>query len=280
MEGQWEIKDFNAEYRSYENWSIQHSHSTFEIFFLVQGEKGIMHQNKSYHLKPGYVFLCAPDFVHSYMGNGKYSRYMITFSKRFLETYFTPSFRRLLTRCFTSEVISLNEDEQKHFVELFEKMNEERTNGGPYPLQLANIMNMLDKASERKQENPILPEHTSKEMAAIVNVVTYINSHYREIKSMDEITQACFISKSYLCHIFKKEYNMTVMEYLKRVRIRYACEFLATSDKTFSLIATKMGFADISHFTKNFKKIMGCTPREYREMKKKERTKRNREKRE
>lgn len=271
MDEHLEYKDFVAEYREFDNWCVKHSHNTYEIFFLVKGEKGIMRQNKSYHLKPGYVFLCAPKFVHSYMGNGPYSRYMITFSQRFLETYFTPGFKRMLTQCFTSEVIRLNAKEQERFVELFELMLEERTNGGPYPLQLANIMNMLDKASERQQDHPILPEHTNKEMAAIVNVVTYINSHYREIKSMDEIVQACFISKSYLCHIFKKEYNMTVMEYLKRVRIRYACEFLATSDKTFSLIATKMGFADISHFTKNFKKIMGCTPREYREAKKKER---------
>lgn len=273
METHWEYKDFSAGHKVFENWSEEHTHNSFEIFLLVDGEMEIMRLSKKYHMKPGYVFLCSPNFQHSYTGNGVYARYSINFSQRFMETYFTHSFYRKLTKCFTSEVIRLNEEEQKRFIDLFELMIKDYAEGGIYPLQLANIMDMLDRASERQQENHILPENTSKETAAIVNVIIYINSNYRTIKSIDEVAQACFISKSYLCHIFKKEYDMTVMEYLKRVRIRHACEMLATSDKTFTLIATKLGFADISHFTKNFKKIMGCTPREYRDLKKKEREK-------
>lgn len=274
MDTQWEYKDFSAEYKRFENWSEEHTHNSFEILLLVEGEMEIMRQSKKYHMKPGYVFLCSPNFLHSYTGNGVYARYMVKFSQRFMETYFTHGFYRKLTKCFTSEVIRLNEEEKRKFIALFEFMIKTRSEGGTYPLQLANIMDMLDRASERKTETHILPENTSKETAAIVNVIIYINSHYRSIKSIDEVAQACFISKSYLCHIFKKEYDMTVMEYLKRVRIRHACEFLATSDKTFTLIATKLGFADISHFTKNFKKIMGCTPREYRDSKRKEREQR------
>lgn len=270
MEGLWEYKDFCAEYKEFDNWSLEHKHNSFEIFLLVKGEMEIVRMSKKYHMKPGYVFMCAPNFLHSYSGNGVYSRYSIIFSQKFMETYFTHGFYRELTKCFTSEVIRLSADEQKRFIDLYDIMLKERAEGGPYPLHLANIMDMLDKAAER-QENNIIPEHVDKETAAVVNVIIYINSNYRTIKSIDEIAQACFISKSYLCHIFKKEYDMTVMEYLKRVRIRHACEFLATSDKTFTLIATKLGFADISHFTKNFKKIMGCTPREYRDAKKKER---------
>lgn len=270
MEGLWEYKDFCAEYKEFDNWNLEHKHNSFEIFLLVKGEMEIVRMSKKYHMKPGYVFMCAPNFLHSYSGNGVYSRYSIIFSQKFMEAYFTHGFYRNLTKCFTSEVIRLNSEEQKRFIDLYDMMLKNRAEGGPYPLYLANIMDMLDKAAER-QENNIIPEHVDKETAAVVNVIMYINSNYRTIRSIDEIAQACFISKSYLCHIFKKEYDMTVMEYLKSVKIRHACEFLATSDKTFTLISTKLGFADISHFTKNFKKIMGCTPREYRDAKKKER---------
>lgn len=270
MEANVEFKDFQYSFKEYEDWSVKHSHSSYEIYVLMSGEVEIQVVNRKYNLKRGDVFLVGPNFSHAYIANGKYSRYEILFSKKFLDKFFVPEFRRKLMKCYTSEVIHLTEEEIRDFMELYEDMAEAKKNDGVYPLYLANILNMLDKVAGRQLENPILPEVTSKEMAAVTNVVTYINAHYRSIRSMDEIAEACYISKSYLCHIFKKEYDMTVMEYLKRVRIRYACEFLATSDKTFSLIATKMGFADISHFTKNFKKIKGCTPREYRERKKRE----------
>lgn len=265
MEDKLVFKDFNFSFKEFDGWSLKHSHKAYEIFLLISGEIDIHVENRKYHIKHGDVFLAGPEFTHAYIADGKYSRYEIMFTKKFLDTYFVPEFRRKLLKCYTSEIIHLTEDEIDDFYFLYGMMEKEKGNDGVHPLHLANILYLLDKASSRQLENPILPEFMSKEMAAVTNVVTYINANYRAIRSMDEIADACFISKSYLCHVFKKEYGMTVMEYLKRVRIKYACEFLATSDKTFSLIATKMGFADISHFTKNFKSIKGCTPREYRE---------------
>lgn len=262
------FKDFNCNFKELDGWSLRHKHSSYEIYVLMSGSNDIYIENRKYHIESGDVFLVGPGFEHAYIAEGKYSRYEIMFTKKFMDQFFTQPFRRRLFNCYSSEIIHLTDRELKEFCWLYNMMEEERKRDGLHALYLARILDLLDKASERQAEAPILPEFETKEMAAVTNAVTYINANYRSIRTMDEIAEACYISKSYLCHIFKKEYNMTVMEYLKRVRIRHACEFLATSDKTFSLIAQKMGFSDISHFTKNFKKIKGCTPREYRERKK------------
>lgn len=265
-------KDFVAGFKEYDDYRIKHHHDTYEIFLVMSGKMDITRQSKQYRLNSGYVFLCTPDFEHSYTSRNTSKCYSITFSVKFLEMFFTPQMRRTLTHCFTSEVIRLKNEEIEKFIELYNMMVSEWEKGIlTYPLHLANIMYLFIGASERHEKEPILPEYESKEKAAVINVITYVNSNYRSIESLDEVAEACFISKSYMCHVFKSEYKMTVMEYLKRVRIRHACEFLATSDKTFSLIATKMGFADLSHFTKNFKSIMGCSPREYRNSRKSER---------
>lgn len=270
MEEKLGFRDFQYSCESFDSWSIQHVHNTYEIYMLAEGSVDIYVLNRKYTVKKGGVFLVGPGFKHAYVADGKYKRYEIMYSVKFLHKFFTSEFIRMMIKCYTSEIIYLTEPEIKRFCELYETMVKEKENGGMYPLCFANILYLLDKASYRQLENPVLPETVTKGMSAVTNVITYINAYYRSIRSVDEIADACFISKSYLCHVFKRECGMTVMEYLKRVKIKYACEFLATSDKPFSLIATKMGFADASHFTKNFKRIMGCTPREYREQKRRE----------
>ncbi len=265
-------RDFLYDFKELESQCLKHSHEAYEVYLLIDGELEIHAENRKYQLKRGDVFLLGPRFPHVYIANDRCVKYEINFTAKFLHKYFTSEFARMLIKCYTSEVIHLTDEEIIQFSALFNRMSAEKEQGGTYPLYFANILELLDKASGRQLEEPVLVEFSNKGMAAVTNVVAYINANYRNIRSMDEIADACFISKSYLCHIFKKEYNMTVMDYLKQVRIRYACEFLATSDKTFSLIATKMGFADISHFTKNFKKVKGCTPREYRERKRREQT--------
>lgn len=264
-------KDFHAEFESFDNWSIAHKHSSYEIFLLTEGEKTIRVDNRKYTLKPGDVFLVFPNIEHKYIGEKAYARYEIIFSDKLLDTFFTHFMKRRLLRCFTSEVMRLTKEEIERFKELYEEMVRSQKAGEDYPVQLAHILCMLNEVSARGGKELIHIEETTKEEAALINVVAYINANHRVIRSMDDITQACFISKSYLCCIFKNAYGMTVMDYLRKVRIRSACNFLSTTDKNLSLIARKLGFVDLSHFTRVFKKEMNMTPKQYREMKKKER---------
>lgn len=277
MYDQVNFKDFRATYESFDKWSVAHKHSSFEMFLLTEGEQTIRVGNRKYTLKPGCIFLLYPDIEHKYIGDKPYTRYEISFTNKFLDMFFTSFLCKRLLRCFTSEVIQLTESEVNRFISLYEEMETAKKMGEDYPIQFASILCMLNGVSERKEHNPIQVEDATKEEAALVNVVAYINAHYREIHSMDEITQACFISKSYLCSIFKETYGMTVMDYLRKTRIRSACTFLATTDKNFSLIARKLGFVDLSHFTRVFKKEMGMSPKEYRNQKKQKREKKQSE---
>ena len=54
------------------------------------------------------------------------------------------------------------------------------------------------------------------------------------------------------------------MEYLAQLRVKAACEALASSEKRISEIALSCGYGNLSNFNRQFKRIAGCTPREYR----------------
>lgn len=75
------------------------------------------------------------------------------------------------------------------------------------------------------------------------------------------------ISHPHLIRLFKERYNTTLVKYLNKKRIEYACTLLATTDLSVKSVAFSSGFADELHFMKTFKKHMGVTALQYRNKK-------------
>jgi len=94
----------------------------------------------------------------------------------------------------------------------------------------------------------------------------YMEKHSRERFSLDQIAGALFVNGSYLARTFKQSTGMTLLHYHHLVRCGEARELLQHTDKSVSEIGAITGFATSSHFSHIFRKIMGCTPSEYRRL--------------
>ncbi len=92
----------------------------------------------------------------------------------------------------------------------------------------------------------------------------YISAHYMEELNMDELAGSCHLSQVHFRRIFYACMNMTPVEYLNRVRIYNACEYLEKTDRPVADIARRCGFSTPSTFHRNFVRLMGMTPREWR----------------
>ena len=92
----------------------------------------------------------------------------------------------------------------------------------------------------------------------------YMQISYTEELTLKKVSDVVFISTFYLSHLFRKEMNTTFSDYLSRIRIEKAKDFLK-NEKNMRIqeIAEKTGFNDPNYFTKSFKKIVGVSPREY-----------------
>jgi AraC family transcriptional regulator len=90
-----------------------------------------------------------------------------------------------------------------------------------------------------------------------------LHARFAESLSLDEIARASGVHPSHLARVFRQHYGCTVGEYVRRLRIDYARRQLSTSDDPLVEIALAAGFADQSHFSKTFKRLMGLTPAEF-----------------
>lgn len=95
-------------------------------------------------------------------------------------------------------------------------------------------------------------------------VKRYIDKNYMNKISVSELARLFNINYSYFSTIFKQEAGMTMTEYLRNVRIEKACSMLKDSRINTEFVAHAVGFTDVMHFYKIFKRTTGFTPTEYR----------------
>lgn len=94
---------------------------------------------------------------------------------------------------------------------------------------------------------------------------SWLEIHYGERISLEEVSRVVGISQYYFSHLFRKSQGIKFSAYLNEVRIRHAKEFLRDPKLTVAQVYELVGFNDQSYFSKTFKKITGITITEYRE---------------
>ena len=91
-----------------------------------------------------------------------------------------------------------------------------------------------------------------------------LHAHFRDDLSINAIANAVGIHPVHLARTFRRQYHSTIGDYIRRLRVEYSAERLASSPESLSEVALDAGFADQSHFSRSFRRIMGVTPGEFR----------------
>lgn len=98
----------------------------------------------------------------------------------------------------------------------------------------------------------------------LTRALEYINLHFAEQITLDDLCRASGVSKQHLCLLFRRILDLRPMEYIARRRIQEAKSLLTGSVSSIELIAEKTGFCSESYFCKLFKKYEGITPGAFR----------------
>jgi two-component system, response regulator YesN len=92
----------------------------------------------------------------------------------------------------------------------------------------------------------------------------YIDEHYLEELSLNQVAERLYTSKVYLSNAYKSKYQITIGNYILQLKMNEAVKLLKEGHKQ-TLIAERLGYQDATYFYKVFKKYYGCTPKDYKE---------------
>lgn len=110
------------------------------------------------------------------------------------------------------------------------------------------------------------PDHVavSKKRMELAAVKAYMDEHYTQKLTLDDLEAQFFINKYYLLKIFKETYGMTISSYLISKRITRAKQLLRFTKLTIDEIGCEVGMDGAGYFSRMFKKSEGISPKEYR----------------
>ena len=135
--------------------------------------------------------------------------------------------------------------------------------------QMERFINYLHKKGTLPELNDWLRQileilsQEAAQNALVLNIKRYINQNYSRDISLNEVAQHMVMSESYLSRLFKRETGENFSEYLSKVRINKAIEMMQEGRYKVYEVAENVGYRNVEYFSKQFKKIIGKSPKDY-----------------
>lgn len=99
---------------------------------------------------------------------------------------------------------------------------------------------------------------------SLKQTIELLHAHFADSLALDGIAKSVGIHPVHLARLFRRYHQCTIGEYIRKLRIDFACREIFATDLPLALIASQAGFYDQSHFSRTFKSMMGITPGQYR----------------
>ena len=129
---------------------------------------------------------------------------------------------------------------------------------------LVTLLILIGRYTSQKEKPVSAPRPRERLMA--MEVMRRVMERYSDqTLTLESIASSLYISKSYLCRIFRRVAGESFGDYLRRVRLEQACRLLRDTDMTAEQIVYACGLRDIPTFYRTFKERMGMTPNTYRQ---------------
>ncbi|MBC8079309.1 MAG: helix-turn-helix domain-containing protein [Gorillibacterium sp.] len=258
-------------YRTQSFGRVNHYHRTYEIYYLLSGQRSYFVDDRAYHVTAGDMIFINKQIVHksSDWGPPQHERIVINFSDAFLGKDH-PYYDQMLFRVFEhNDVIRLNPSERLHVQNLLGRMTSEVSEQAMgFTTYIRLLLTELLLFAARRMERNKLAEHEpiSPVHQKITDVVKYINDHFHEKLSLSHLSNLFFVSPSHLSRTFKVVTGLALTEYVNLTRIKEAQRLLRDTDGKIIDIAQRVGFENTGHFDRIFKKITETTPLSYRKI--------------
>ncbi len=253
-----------------------HSHADFsELVIVLDGTANHIVNSEKYFIKKGDVFVINKNTFHGYEEAVNFKMCNIMYKPKDLyqvgndlknalgyQSLFVlePSLAKEYN--FKSKLQLNLSDYEKVKETIFEMVDEYENKSQGYQTMLYSHFMGLVVFLSRKYDFDC--SGLKENLISIAKAVSYIENHFQENINLDHLAELAGLSVRHFNRIFKENYKTTPMSYILSLRIQYACLLLRKSKSRISEIAFESGFEDSNYFTRQFKNIIGCSPKDYR----------------
>lgn len=229
-----------------------HIHDNIELIYIIRGTAKAFYDGKEYTLSAKDAFIAFPQRVHYF-----YESRDVEAVISIIPIEYLPEFRNLFTK--------------KNI--LTPLIRDIPPLAGTLLKEAATVQTAYDKAFRRGAilsafsllaEKAEFIDKKASDVSTLQKILDYCENNYKENISLEDVSKALFISKSYISHIFSEKIQMGFRDYLNSLRVSHSLNHLKDGKLSVSEIAVECGFESIRSFNRAFKKIYTTTPTEYK----------------
>ena len=229
-----------------------HIHSWYEIYVNLSGDVSFLHDKEVYRIELGDVIFSRPGDVHCCMYHSSciHEHVCIWFERN-------PALEQLIDRLEIPARIRFSKETKKAFLQCLRRFSDQENDSF---LRAAAFIELLSQLGRERQPQAEYSEDMPKRLR---DILYYIDEHYREAISPNQIAEAFYLSTSTLNRLFRVYVGLSVSRLIEAKRISYA-EKLLRADETVTDACFHSGFSDCSRFIARFKDKFGVTPLQYK----------------
>jgi len=249
-----------------------HAHNDWtEITVVLSGKTCYRVEDESFMLEAGDILICNPGVMHQNILRPD-EQPSVQFFSGFTDFHFKGYEPNIFPTKAGSCVLRLSAESKREVQRLCYEIQAEREAGKPgmYFVLKAYLMQILMLIV---RETIDYPRNTSNgynfetygKSYAVKRIINYMSENFEKKISLDQIAHNMYLSPVYVSKIFKEETGESPINYLIKIRLEKAKAILERGEGgSIKSIANEVGYEDVYHFSKLFKKYYGVSPLNYK----------------
>ncbi len=249
--------------------SFMHCHSYLEVLYILDDHVKVQINGQVFYANTGDIVFINSYDVHEV--DGTKGQWVLLFDPSLIKQVSTEKSHHLLPHLMEYRWIKAKdfqnnkiEDIQTPFKAMIESLKSTHGKGsfvttGQFYLFLDAIRSYTEALNETELDVVLY-----RDQKRIHEILIYLEEHYHEQTSLEDIAKKAGFTKHYFCRYFKKMMGKSFVDYLNEIRCQRARDLIENTEIPITTIALDTGFSSVSYFSRKFKSYWGESPRYYR----------------
>ena len=242
--------------------SVPHTHNHVELFYIIGGKGQFLINDQLYPVNTNHLVIINPNVIHTEVSLNAQPLEYIVLGVDGIELSISGTsngqfcildhFESLDMASCLRNILREMEMKQPGYEDVCQAF-----------MEILIIRLMRSTGLSLPSETSVVS--TNRQCAAVRR---YIDLHFKEALTLEQLAEEGHMNKFYLSHAFKREYGVSPINYMISRRIEESKYLLAETDLSMSQIAQLLGFSSLSYFSQVFHRTQSVSPKEYRQSQK------------